>query len=316
LIAAQMKAPMKMEMVDCPPPRKRGGFLLIRMLGVTICGSDLHVYRGRQPHQGFPLPPGKPAHECVGRVVEEGGARSPSEGELVLVRPPEGDGLKELIAVPPDRLFQAEEFRLGLEEALMAQLLAPVVHCCRILGGIFGQRVFLLGQGPAGLTLTNMMRRMGASRIVTTDLVPERRRESLRRGADESLPPGGDLVAKARESNQGELFDLVIEAVGDQSTISMAPRLARSRGTVMFYGLPGQASLNPSEYFSKQLRLLTSEGPTERDFRQAMGMIARGDIDLVSMITHRLPFQEAPRGFALAESRKEGVLRVVLDLGD
>ncbi len=219
------------------------------------------------------------------------------------------------VAQPSD-LLSVEGIALEPDTITMAQLLAPVVHCSKRLGTVAGQTVLIIGQGPAGLTLTNVIKNMGADLIVTCDLIDERLQESLRRGADRVIRGGPNLAKIIEKATEGSLFDLVIEAVGEDETVTIATRFARKYGRVVFFGLPGEdTTLRIREFFGKQLLLTSSEYPEQEDFREALRMMTSGQIDMAGMVTHKLPFDEVQRGFELADSRKEGVLRVVLDMG-
>ena len=306
--AARMTGPRELEMVEIPDPVRKDGELLVRLTRVTICGSDLHEFRGRTP-RSYPWTPGKPAHECLGRILECDGDSGFEEGEMVLVRPPEG-GLREMTSLEPSNLISVEHAGFDPDLAVMAQLLGPVVHCSKRLGNLVGRSVFILGQGPAGLTLTSMVRNMGAGTIHTCDLVEARREESRFRGADRVYEGGPDLVKRV-----GRKYDLVIEAVGDRETIAHAPGLVGLNGFIMLFGLPGEdAILRPREFFGKQLTITTTEFPDEDDFRDAIKLMSDGLVDMNRMITHRLTFDDVQSGFELADSRAEGVLRVVLDM--
>ncbi len=302
---------MEIEEIEGPEPNPRE--ILLDMERVTICGSDLHKYRGRQPCDEFPLRPGKPAHECLGRVRDPGPSSDITKGDLVLVRPPHADGLRETMSVPPHSIIPLINQDMNTDMAVMAQLVTPPIHCCRRLENVMGKSTFIIGQGPAGLTLASLLRQMGASPLFASEPLEYRRRES-ERICDRCLSPGKNLVREALEANDGLGYELVIEAVGKPDTIALAPRLAGDGGTVMLYGLPGEkASMKPLEFFSKQLRLTTTEGPTKSDFILAQEIIDQGIVDVERMITHRLPFREAPLGFSLADSKAQEVLRVILE---
>jgi L-iditol 2-dehydrogenase len=313
LRAARMTGPRKFEMLEVPDPQRESGEILVRITHVTICGSDLHEFRDRNP-RSYPWDLGKPAHECLGRVLEcepESGYR---EGEMVLVRPPEG-GLVEMAAVGPPDLISVEETGFDPDLVVMAQLLCTIVHCGKRLGNLVGKSVFILGQGPAGLTLTSMVRNLGAETIVTCDLVGERLEESKVRGADETIKGGLDLIERVGKLKSGGLYDVVIEAVGAQETVSQAPKLVDENGLIMFFGIPGEdVIIRPREFFGKQPTITTTEYPEHADFIHAIKLMVDGTIDMRRMVTHRIPFTDVQRGFDLADTRREGVLRVVLDM--
>ena len=310
--------PKEFKPIEIPEPKGGQNLVKVKILRITVCGSDLHVYRGRRPHPPFPLVVGKPAHECLGRAMAKDPRGRFEKGEIVVVRPPQSDGLKEFMAIPSEHLYPVKPYGLEeeLDEAVLASLIAPVVRCARILGNVVGKSVFIIGQGPAGLMHTEMVRRMGARFVGAADLLEYRLEESRKRGADATVNASSDDVVEAgRELTGGDLFDIVIEAVGSAQTIEMAPMLARPEGMVVFYGLPGEdAFLRPYRYFSKRLLMRTSEFPEKRDFELALKMIAEGEIDLKSMITHVLGFGEVPRAFELADEKEERVLRVVISV--
>src|ERR1700761_2702697 len=70
-----------LELREYPVTAPRPGEILLRMDTATVCGSDVHTWRGRMAqahHIALPIVPG---HEGVGRVVALGqGAESDSVG--------------------------------------------------------------------------------------------------------------------------------------------------------------------------------------------------------------------------------------------
>jgi threonine dehydrogenase-like Zn-dependent dehydrogenase len=308
-----MTGPRKLEVLEVPDPQRKDGELLVKITRVTICGSDLHEFRNRTP-RSYPWAPGNPAHECLGIILECEPDSEFSEGEMVLVRPP-GGGLRELAAVRPSDIISVQDMGFDPDEAVMAQLLVTIVHCGKRLGNLVGKSVFILGQGPAGLTLTNMVKNLGAEFIVTCDLVKERLEESKVRGAHETILGGPDLIERLGEAGLADQYDVVIEAVGAQETVSLAPKLVKLNGFIMFFGIPGHdVIIRPRDFFGKQPTITTTEYPNDEDFKHAIKLMSDGRFDMARMVTHRIPFTEVQRGFDLADTREDGVLRVVLDM--
>ncbi|MGC4006498.1 MAG: alcohol dehydrogenase catalytic domain-containing protein [Pirellulales bacterium] len=60
--------PGSIAVAELPVTPPRGGELLVRVVGCTLCGSDLHSFHGRR---GVPTPTVL-GHEIVGRIVEFG----------------------------------------------------------------------------------------------------------------------------------------------------------------------------------------------------------------------------------------------------
>ena len=61
---------MSFKVVEVDSPRlepTRQGQLIIKTRWVSLCGSDIPFFTGRNRFRTYPLQPGRPAHECVGR---------------------------------------------------------------------------------------------------------------------------------------------------------------------------------------------------------------------------------------------------------
>ncbi len=66
--------------------------------------------------------------------------------------------------------------------------------------------------------------------------------------------------------------------------------------------------------FRKNLTLVASVQPeVHQDFTLALDWVDQGRVDLTPLITHKLPFTEAQRGFELAMNREDNALKVLFD---
>lgn len=77
------KAPYQMQVEDVPEPRTEGpNDVIIQVTSTAICGSDLHIYRGRTARQTGRVF----GHEPMGMVVETGpGVTQIKRGDRVVV---------------------------------------------------------------------------------------------------------------------------------------------------------------------------------------------------------------------------------------
>lgn len=67
-----MTSPGVIEFRDVPIPEIRDDQVLVKMMRLGICGSDIHVYHGKHPYTKYPVTQG---HEVSGEIVQVG-ARS------------------------------------------------------------------------------------------------------------------------------------------------------------------------------------------------------------------------------------------------
>jgi putative phosphonate catabolism associated alcohol dehydrogenase len=201
------------------------GEVLVRISLATICGSDLHMWRGEVPW--FQKAPGIQGHEMVGRVAELGpGRTADSLGRPLQV----GDRVAYAYFIPcgecpacmsgttgcPNRYrsrnpFTADErpflgayadyyyvqpgqWLFKVPDALPDALVAPV-NCAlaQVVYGLhqvriwLGDTVVVQGAGGLGLYTLAVARDMGAGKIVAIDGVPERLELARAFGADETI---------------------------------------------------------------------------------------------------------------------------------
>ena len=125
------------------------------------------------------------------------------------------------------------------------------------------------------------------------------------------------------DTSGGKGADIVIEAVGKAETILHAIDIAKPLGNVVFFGLPESNQHVPFNYFKffmKQLKMYAVVGAqAEEDlssFHQALDWIARRDIDVTKMVSHRLSLEAIDQAMVLAHERDEDALKVTLEFRD
>lgn len=318
--ATQVTARGKVEFVEAPEPTLKPGHAIVRPLLVALCGSDIHRIHYAEDHQ-YPHAVGTPGHEMVG-IVEavDAPGYDIKPGDVALTLSPFETVMCErylseaqyVIKLPPG---------VPLDRLLMAQQLGTAIYSSKRLPNIVGKDVAVIGQGSAGLFLAYMCKRMGAERVIGLDLVAARAAAGALFGATHTVDTSQrDPVDAVREITGGRMADLVIEAAGDESAINLTPRLVRHGGHMHFFGIPrGQVfAFNFDTFFrvfgSTTTLSGTSNEPGLRSFRQAVQMIASGEIDVTPMLTHRLPFARALDGFDLAMTRRDGAIKIVIEM--
>ncbi len=89
-----------------------------------------------------------------------------------------------------------------------------------------GETIAIFGQGPVGLSATQLAVVMGA-RVIAVDIAPERRRLAREFGAHEVIDPGsGDVVAAIRDLTHGEGAHKTLDASSAPEARAAAVRAA------------------------------------------------------------------------------------------
>ncbi len=315
--AAQYTAPGQIDLIEVPEPDGAEGLVLLRTDKVTICGSDLHFLHD-SPAEKYPWMPGQSGHECIGVVEEARGPVLPRGGRM-LVLPPQFDAFMEYQAVEPQHLIPLPE-GIEPEHGLLGQQLGTVLFCCRKLKNVLDKNVVVVGQGPAGLLFTTMLYRMGARQVIGLDLVDHRLAIARRMGAAHTFNVEQvDVVEAVENLTEGRMADVVVEAVGKAETINLSVELVREGGEIAIFGVPKKEILPIAmeKYLRRNLTMVTSayaqREPGLCSFRLALDLIAQGRVDLSLFISHRLPFDRIREAFDLAETKRDGAVKVLLD---
>ncbi|MGH8987560.1 MAG: zinc-binding dehydrogenase [Acidimicrobiales bacterium] len=310
--AAQMTGPGRFEVVDAPDPVPAPGEVLVRSHAASICGSDLHqVFEGT--YEGaFPAPAGYPGHEGVGRVVASRSGRfTAGDAVLTVPLPRRGGCYAELQCVGEDFLVPLPEGG-DLDRLLMAQQLGTAVYAFRRYWPdgtpATGLTAAILGAGSAGLFLLQLARRAGFSRTMVADRDKERLEVAGGLGADVlvdmATQPFPEVVMAA---TGGVGADLVIEAAGPDRCRTACVEAVRQGGRLGFFGLPEHPGLVPfplAAAFGKGATIEMVAGaqaePGLRAFRDSIGLIASGAIDVDHLLEPRFPLERVQEAMEAA----------------
>jgi threonine dehydrogenase-like Zn-dependent dehydrogenase len=292
-------------------------------------GTEMVLFRGLGPPgqemtpstcEGSWTLPVKYGYQSVGRVVDSGSASGYDEDELVFCRYPHQD-YYTIDATDPELVFRVPEFDppeiavLGnnADVALTALLDVPVR---------LGDVVVVVGLGIIGM-FCSVLARKTAGALIVVDPFEYRRDIALKLGADAAVHPD-DAVEAVFAASDGRGSDVSIEASGAASGLQLAIDCSGMEANVCVVGWYGDKDvpLKLSPRFHWQRLTLVSSSV----LYAGLGLQARWDLgrklqvalDLLptmhpaEMISHRIPFSDAPEVFKLLDERLDETLAVIL----
>ncbi|HET9590345.1 MAG TPA: zinc-dependent alcohol dehydrogenase family protein [Anaerolineales bacterium] len=310
---------------DVPQPGP--GEVMVQVMASGICGTDLHIYRGEYMVR-YPVIPG---HEFSGLVAAAGeGVTRFKAGDRVAVEPNIAcdncvnclnnrqnfclnwqaigvtlpGGMEEYVIVPERAAFSIGE--LPFEHGAFMEPLSCVVHGIERAQIGLADHVAILGAGPIGCLILQMARLQGAARITVLETNPGR--------ADLARQLGADVVVSDLESMQTDTYDIVIDATGAIRVMNRTIDFVRKGGTVLLFGVPPAGKdleMEGFKIFQKGLTVLSSFTSVRNSF-QAVGLLQSGQVQVGTLISHRLPLEEMPRALELIESRDPVVKKVIV----
>jgi threonine dehydrogenase-like Zn-dependent dehydrogenase len=170
-----------------------------------------------------------------------------------------------------------------------------------------GETIVIFGQGPVGLSATQLAVEMGA-RVIAVDIAPERRKLAQDFGADEVVDPAAhDMVAAIRELTHGEGAHKTLDASSAPEARVAAVRSVRTWGTACFVGERGQVTLDVSQdLLRRQVTLVGSWTFSKQGQAECAEFIADRKVDVERLFTHRWRLEQAEEAYRLFDTQTTG----------
>ena len=334
----------RLEVVDVPMPRPGPDEVLVRVEACGICGSDVHGYDGSS---GRRIPPIVMGHEAAGTVIAAGPKASTARegdrvtfdstiycgeceycrrGEMNLcerrqvlgVSTPEyrrPGAFAEYVLVP-DRIVHRLPENIAFPEAAMVEPLAVAVHAVSISQVPENGAALVVGAGMIGLLVLQALRAAGCLRVYVVDIDDSRLELATQLGATNTInAKTADTVAEVRRLTSGEGVDVALEAVGSSPTIQAAIESVRKGGTVTLIGnIAPKVEIPLQTVVSREIRLQGSAA-SSGEYPQCIDLLARGAVDVKSLISIVAPLEEGPQWFERLHAREANLMKVVLTPG-
>jgi len=200
---------------------------------------------------------------------------------------------------------------VGFEEAAVTEPLACVLRGAEKAGVKLGDSVAIIGAGPIGLLHLLTAKRMGAEKVIVTDLVDERLEFARQLGADETVnAKNEDAIKKVKELTENYGADVVIEAIGLPSTWEQALKMVRKGGTVLeFGGCPPNTEIKVSTELLHygDVTVIGAFHTTPAHFKKALNLIASKTINVKPLITRKMPLDKIKDAFETLTTSKKDV---------
>jgi L-iditol 2-dehydrogenase len=299
------------------------GETLVEVAAVGLCGSDLHWYGEGGIGDAALSRPLVIGHEFAG--VARGG---PLAGRLVAVDPAipcgrcelclagwrnlcptvrfaghgETDGgLRELVAWPTDLLHPVPAGLSAVDAALLEPL-GVALHAHDLADLRYGASVAVIGCGPIGLLLVQLLR-PAAGVLVADDPLPRRLDAAVHSGA-----------SRLGETDIGLGVDVVFEVAGTGSAVAAAIEAVRPGGRVVLAGIPDddRTAFSAGQARRKGLTIALVRRMNDA-YPRALRTAERGAVDLAAVVTDHFGLDSAPQ--ALAAAAKRAGLKTVIDVG-
>jgi threonine dehydrogenase-like Zn-dependent dehydrogenase len=312
---------------DAPEPR-RTGEALVQVISGGICNTDLEIVKG---YAGFQ---GTLGHEFVGRVVESldstlvgrrvvgeinagcgecsrcqaGDSRHCPDRTVLGIKGRDG-GFAEYLSLPDRNLIEIPE-TLSDEAAVFVEPMAAALQVLEQVDVGSSTNVAVIGDGKLAQLVVRALAHAGCQPLIVgkhkskLDLATHAGARSYLIEGEWNTPVG--ILSSERTAG----FDVVIETSGSATGLPLALSIVRPRGTVVLKSTHhGHTNMQMSAIVVNEITIVGSRCGR---FRPAIDLLANGQVNVLELITARLPLEDGVVAFEKAT--EPSAMKIILNV--
>lgn len=331
MTALYYKQPRDFSVIQADVPQLSDEEVLLKVSMCGVCGTDQHIHEGEFISK-FPLIPG---HEVIGSVAALGkSVKSISLGERVVCDVGEtcgkcfycirgislfcenfqahgvnlNGGFAEYAKFHASKVFSIKN--LTDEQATLVEPASCAVHGLDKIRPKPGSECLLIGAGPTGLILAQLLKLNGAQRVVLAankgmKMDIARKIEAADEYIDLDRKDAAQQWAQLKKDNPYG-FDVVVEATGVESIVNDSINYVRRGGTLLVYGVydnSARVSWSPTKIFVDEINIVGSFAQTHC-FPRAVAYLDSGKIRTNGMVTDVFSIEDYQKALDKMASRQ------------
>lgn len=339
MIQQVMVQPKKIEFRDIPVPSPKAGEVLVKIMRIGVCGSDIHVYHGTHPFTSYPITQG---HEVSGEIAAVGeqveglyvGQKVTIEpqvtcGKCYLCRHGKYNLCEELKVMGFQTTGVASEYfavdaakitpipqNMTFDEGAMIEPLAVAVHAANQAQAVKDQNIVVIGAGPIGNLVAQTLRAKGAKAVLISDI------SDLRLGIAKDC--GIDYTVNTRDKNLGEAIfecfgpdkaDIIYDCAGNDISMGQAIQYARKGSQIILVAVFGKlAKVDLAVLNDHELDLNTTMMYRHPDYVEAIELVNQKKINLSRLMSNHFAFLDYQKAYEYIDANRESTMKVLIDV--
>lgn len=339
MIQAVMTEPGKIQFNDVPVPKINDNQVLVKIMKIGICGSDIHVYHGKHPFTSYPVVQG---HEVSGEIAALGkDVRNFSIGDKITIQPQVVCGkcypcrhgkynlceelkvmgfqttgtASHFFAVDAEKVTKLPN-EMSFDEGAMIEPLAVAVHAVRQSGDVTGKKITVLGAGPIGNLVAQTAKAMGAESVMITDISDFRLAKGKECGVKYcSNTKDKELGEAMLEAFGPDKADIIFDCAGNDITMGQAIKYARKGSTIILVAVFAKmANVDLAVLNDHELDLNTTMMYRNEDYIKAIELVNEKKVMLIPLISQKFAFHDYLAAYQYIEANRETTMKVIINV--
>ena len=322
LVKAAPQEGLVMQQVEIPVPGPDE--VLVKVKKTAICGTDIHIWKWDEWSASTVPTPMVVGHEFCGEIVETGaavkkfsiGERVSGEGHIVcgtcrncragrghLCRNTMGVGVNrpgafaEYLCLPQDNIVPIPD-DISDEIAAIFDPFGNAVHTA-LSFDLIGEDVLVTGAGPIGIMGALVAQRVGARKVVITDISDYRIQLASKMGVEHVVNAEKQDLRDVMDSlDMTEGFDVGLEMSGAAPAMRDMIDKMNNGGKIALLGIaPTEFAVDWNKIIFKMLQVKGIYGREIFETWYKMIALVQSGLDLSGLITHRINAEDFENGF-------------------
>lgn len=328
--------PFKTIVEERPLPSCGPDQVLLKLMRIGVCGTDIQVFCGRNRYMQFPI---TPFHEGVARVYQVGEhVTNVKVGDMVTIRPiincgtcyscrnghenacesfnclgVQSDGLgAEYFAMDSRFVYPLPE-ELPLDIAVLIEPFAVGVHAAR-RGNVAGKKILVIGGGTIGNFTAQACKLEGAAAVCLCDPDADKIIKAEKSGLDYYINNSKMTLTEVAQATYGMFPDVIIDCVGAKSLMEQILNLAGKTTTVVIVGNYSEPVLvDVATIQRNELNVYGNITYTEADYLQAIAWMTSGKVYTEGFISARFAFAQVQEMMDYAVKERGKFMKIIMD---
>ena len=333
----------KIEIIEKPVPEIiNPDDVLIKMMSVGICGSDIHYYKEGNIGSQIVKYPFIVGHEGAGIIEKTGSSVTRVKpGDRVAIDPAmpcysceqckagrfhtckklkflgcpgQAEGcFSEYLVMPATSCYILNK-NITMDQGALSEPMAIGVYACKLSIPLKNAKVGILGTGPIGISVLMPALHYGAEKIYMTDKLDERLSIASEMGAHWTGNPDSTDIVKKILDKEPLLLDVVFECCGKQEAVDQAIKLLKPGGKLMMIGIPSfpRWSFDVHQLRRKEICIQNVRRQNEC-VESTLELISDGSLLPDKMQTHTFKFADIKEAFEMVAGYKDGVMKAMIN---
>ena len=337
MLAAVFDSKNKLLLKKIPRPEiKSKDDVLVKVKGTGLCGSDAPILI--DPSPDLDLEGKVSGHEVAG-IVEDKGSKveGVDKGDHVIVDPVSSCGtcfscLQGRKNLCPDNKHMGWHMRGGLSEyirvkeeniykvspevpfpiAALVEPIADVIHGIDKVKPYPWDKVVILGAGSIGLIFYKILRIMGVSDIIVSEISDQKIKIAKNVGVDNIINPEKESLKEAVLNSFNGLADIVIDASGISLAHSLA--LVKKGGKILLFGSiknKNETCISQNQIVGGELSILGTNCANKKNFIEAIDLVESNTNEFEKIVTHKFSLNDIDE--AIKVFRNKEALKIIIE---